>query len=86
MSEKSDVEKLRILLPHWIEHNNSHVAEFVKWQQAVTGEVSDAAVERLAEAVEALEQGGRALDAAMAELGGSLEGESHHHHHHHEHD
>jgi hypothetical protein len=85
MSEKSDVEKLRILLPHWIEHNNSHVAEFVKWQQAVTGEVGDAAVERLAEAVEALEQAGRALDAALAELGGSLDGESHHHHHHHEH-
>ncbi len=86
MSEKSDIEKLRILLPHWIEHNNSHLAEFVKWQQAVTGEATDAAVERLAEAVEALGKAGQALDAALVELGGALAGESHHHHHHHEDD
>ena len=82
MSERSDVEKLRILLPHWIEHNNSHVAEFVKWQQAVTGKVGGAAVERIAEAVEALEKAGQALGAALAEMGGPLEGESQHHHHH----
>ena len=56
MSERSDVEKLRILLPHWIEHNNSHVAEFVKWQKAVTGEIDGTAVERLTEAIEALEK------------------------------
>jgi hypothetical protein len=86
MSEKSDVEKLRILLPHWIEHNNSHVAEFVKWQQAVAGEGGDEAVGRLAEAIEALGKAGQALDAALAELGGPLAGENHHHHHHHEDD
>lgn len=80
MSEKSDIEKLRILLPHWIEHNNSHVAEFVKWQQAVAGATGDAAVQRLAEAVEALGKAGQALDAALVELGGPLEGEGHHHH------
>ena len=83
MSEKSEIEKLRILLPHWIEHNNSHVAEFVKWQQVVAGVAGDAAVQRLAEAVAALGQAGQALDEALVELGGPLEGEGHHHHHHH---
>ena len=82
MSERSDVEKLRILLPHWIEHNNSHVAEFVKWQRAVTGEVGDAAVERLGEAIEALEKAGQALDTVLVEMGGPFEGEDNHHHHH----
>ena len=27
-----NLEKLRILLQHWIEHNGGHVAEFAKWQ------------------------------------------------------
>ena len=26
-----DVEKFRVLLEHWIEHNVAHVAEFEKW-------------------------------------------------------
>ena len=26
-----DVEKFRVLLEHWIEHNTAHEAEFEKW-------------------------------------------------------
>ena len=70
-------------MPHWIEHNNSHVAEFVKWQKAVTGEIDGTAVERLTEAIEALEKAGRALNGALTAMGGPLEGEGHHHRHHH---
>lgn len=84
MSEKTGVEKLRILLPHWIDHNNSHIAEFTKWRQVVAEETGGQAVERLDEAVAAMEKAGRALNEALAELGGELGG--HHHHHHHEHD
>ena len=84
MGEKSAIEKLRILLPHWIEHNNSHLAEFVRWRQSVAGEVPRAAA-HLAEAGGALEKAGRSLEEALKELGGPLE--SHHHHHgHHHHD
>ena len=42
----SDVEKLRILLPHWIEHNQEHAAEFRSWADRATDaaqEILDAA-------------------------------------------
>lgn len=29
----TDVEKLRILLPHWIEHNKEHAIEFLGWAE-----------------------------------------------------
>ena len=82
MSEKTGVEKLRILLPHWIEHNNSHIAEFVKWRQVVAEETGGKASEKIDEAVAAMENAGKALNEALGELGGGLEG---HHHHHHDH-
>jgi len=31
MSTRSDEEKLRGLLPHWIEHNAEHATEFRLW-------------------------------------------------------
>ena len=80
MSEKSGVEKLRILLPHWIEHNSSHIAEFTKWKQVAVEEAGAQAVEKLEEAVAAMERCGEALNEVLDELGGALEG--HHHHHH----
>lgn len=81
MSEKTGIEKLLILLPHWIEHNNSHIAEFRKWRQVAAAESDNAIVDqRLAEAVAAMEKSGAALTEVLKELGGSLAG--HHHHHH----
>jgi hypothetical protein len=29
----TDPEKLRVLLPHWIEHNAEHAAEFRQWAE-----------------------------------------------------
>ena len=84
MSEKTGIEKLRILLPHWIEHNNSHIAEFSKWRQVAAAESGNKVIdERLAEAVAAMKKAGAALDEVLIELGSAPEG--HHHHHHHQH-
>jgi hypothetical protein len=30
MSEQNVTKKLQVMLPHWIEHNNNHIAEFKK--------------------------------------------------------
>ncbi len=30
---KSDVEKLEILLKHWVEHNQEHSEEFQEWAE-----------------------------------------------------
>jgi hypothetical protein len=29
----SELDKLRVLLPHWIEHNAEHAAEFRQWAE-----------------------------------------------------
>ena len=31
-----DMEKLRVLLPHWMEHNDEHAADFVGWAAKAT--------------------------------------------------
>ena len=38
----NDTDKLRVLLPHWIEHNGEHAAEFRKWAERAGPEVREA--------------------------------------------
>ena len=33
MAEKTEGEKLEILLSHWVEHNQRHSKEFEKWAE-----------------------------------------------------
>ncbi len=82
MSEQSTIKKLRVLLPHWIEHNNNHIAEFRKWE----GEASAASGEEVAllldKAICDMEKAGKSLSEALEKVGGPLEsGDGHHHHH-----
>lgn len=72
-----DDDKLRILIPHWIEHNQEHAAEFRRWAE----EAGDAA-EDIRVAAEAMAQANMVLENALEKLGGPLE---HHHHHHQDH-
>ena len=32
----TDIEKLRVLLPHWIEHNEEHATEFGRWAKTAS--------------------------------------------------
>ncbi len=63
-----DLAKLRILLPHWIEHNEEHAESFRKWarkgREMGLGEVA----RRIEEAVEGMEDCNRALTAALEEI------------------
>lgn len=34
-AKMSDAEKLKILLPHWMEHNEEHAASFASWAKAM---------------------------------------------------
>lgn len=63
-----ELEKLRVLLPHWIEHNDEHAAEFREWAVRA-GE----AEEDILEAARLLEQATGLLQSAMEKLGGPLE-------------
>lgn len=60
-----EVEKLRVLIPHWIEHNGEHAEEFRRW--AGRGGVARA---DLLAAAEMLEQANECLRAALEKLEG----------------
>ena len=82
----NDLEKLRVMLPHWIEHNLGHGAEFTQWADKLTADTPEVAA-LLRRAVNYLQQAQSALEDALEKSGGPLEGHTHHghkgHHHHH---
>ena len=67
-----EIEKLRVLLPHWVEHNGEHAGEFRKWAERA-GTARDA----LLAASDLVEEANARLEEALEQLGGPLE---HHHH------
>jgi len=83
MSGMKELDKLRVLLPHWIEHNHGHIAEFAKWRELAAAEGSIASV-GLAEAVAAMTRADAALRQVLSQLGGALPAPGHQHQHHHD--
>ncbi len=83
MSEQNTIEKLRVLLPHWIEHNNNHIAEFRKWEGEVRKGSGEEVAQLLGKAISDMEVAGKSLSEALEKVGGPLEGRGGHHHHHH---
>ncbi len=68
-----DIEKLRLLIPHWIEHNLEHAEEFRRWADQAGSAAAD-----IKAAAEALLQANRSLEAALKKLvGGIPQGEHH---------
>jgi len=83
MDQKTTMEKLQILLPHWIEHNHNHEAEFKKWADLVRSAGQGPLAELLDKAVGSMAETDDLLKKALAEIGGPGEGHHHNHHHHH---
>jgi hypothetical protein len=73
----NDVDKLRVLIPHWIEHNAEHADEFRRWANQV-GETAN----QVLTAADLMREVNAALETALEKLGGALEHHQHHHHHH----
>ena len=69
-------QKLRVLIPHWVEHNQEHAQEFLRFSDSA----GDAVVE-LRKAAELMDQVNQTLMAALEKLGGSLSLESDLHDH-----
>ena len=82
MSEQDTTKKLRVLLPHWIEHNNNHIAEFRKWESEARTESGQEVASLLEKAISDMEKVGESLSKALEKVGGPLEGGGGHHHHH----
>ncbi len=83
------IEKLKVMLPHWIEHNRGHAEEFAQWAEQLDA-TEDELAGQLHRAVHSLEEAQRALEEALVSAGGALSSEKednggsaqeqHHHH------
>ena len=72
-----DMDKLHMLLPHWLAHNAEHAAEFRTWaarmEQAGQGHLAQH-IESAARRLEAVSQ---ELEKAICHLGHTAEGSPH---------
>jgi hypothetical protein len=68
MAKTSVRDKLRALLPHWIEHNQEHAADFRRWAEQAGEAAAD--IEAAAAQMEAANQ---ALALALDKLGGAMQ-------------
>lgn len=82
MSKQNTMEKLRVLLPHWIDHNSNHIAEFKKWEGEAETESEQKVAQFLSKAISDMEKAGKSLCEALEKAGGALEDNKGHHHHH----
>lgn len=80
MKEK---EKLRTLLPHWMEHNSGHEEECGKWSEIARKEGMETVADHIDTAIKTMREVNKHLHKALVEAGGPLESGGTHHHHHH---
>ena len=85
----NDLDKLRVMLPHWIGHNQGHGGEFAQWAEKLTGDSPEVA-QLLRDAVQSLQEAQSRLEEALGKAGGPLEApgsqSKHEHKHGHNHD
>lgn len=80
-------EKLRVLLQHWIDHNQGHAEEFEKWRLIANDEGASTVANHIADAITSMAKANASLSEALKDAGGPPEEHNHdHHHHHHHHD
>jgi len=85
MKQLTDIEKLQRLIPHWIEHNQSHAAEFLRWAALARAAGEEQATALIENAAALLQKAEDELSAALEKIGGATsphDSESHHHHSH----
>ncbi|MBN1140026.1 MAG: hypothetical protein JXM73_25885 [Anaerolineae bacterium] len=80
----TEIEKLRALLPHWIEHNREHAVEFERWAGTAESVGHQDAADLIRQAIQTMQQANDDLEKALDALGGpvSLEIYGHHGHAH----
>jgi hypothetical protein len=69
MATMADRDKLRVLLPHWIEHNAEHAVEFRNWAEKVRAAGQEEIAEEIDLAAKELGWVSEALSAALEKLG-----------------
>ena len=65
---KTDMEKLQILINHWIEHNEEHANEFMKWAERAKSAGNEDIYDDILKAIEKLREANVNLRAALKKL------------------
>jgi hypothetical protein len=73
MSTDRELEKLRVLLTHWVRHNEEHAREFEEWVERARQRGATEVLPHLQGAVESMQKVNDHLLAALQRLGGSME-------------
>jgi len=63
----AELDKLRVLIPHWIEHNDEHADEFRRWAEQAGNVAPD-----ILAAADTMIRVNDSLAAALEKLGGPL--------------
>ncbi|MCG2743220.1 MAG: hypothetical protein L6271_04715 [Desulfobacteraceae bacterium] len=90
METKTTINKLRILLPHWVEHNYHHGEDFWKWAELAREEGHHELADLLDQAINSMKVTDGILEKALNLIGGADSnhhhdhGHDHHHGHHHD--
>jgi hypothetical protein len=86
MKQLTDIEKLQRLIPHWIEHNQSHAAEFLRWAALARASGEEQAAALIENAAALLQKTEAELGAALERAGGAATPHDSGSHYHHSHD
>jgi len=62
-------QKLEVLIPHWISHNEEHVSEYRKWADRLESEGLVVTAERLRQAADLVMASNRHFQEARTTLG-----------------
>ncbi len=66
--ENSEMEKLKILLDHWIEHNKEHGEEFREWAEKARDLGKAVVHEDMLDAAQNMDKASESLRKALQEL------------------
>ncbi len=81
----NNIEKIRVLLPHWITHNEEHTREFAHWLNILEEEGRKDLAEALSKCIDAANAITKGLQQILEMAGGPIESHTHGHIHHHGH-
>jgi hypothetical protein len=77
----TEIEKLRALLPHWIEHNREHAVDFERWASTAEEAGHPVAADSIRQAIQHAHRANDDLARALETLGGPVSLEAHDHAH-----
>jgi nickel/cobalt exporter len=69
----NDLDKLQVLLPHWIEHQAEHADELRSWAERIRLAGREDVAERLLAAADSLQQAGDQLLSLLNQIGETAE-------------